>query len=132
MGAQVPWWLPGELWTEEEIARVTVEQGPIGLLLNYFLRLLIAVFALRCAMSFKDPTYRALGIVLAVWLALGLVMSVVLNVTLNLYYWGALGLMLAMRRLEQSAVLVRRADHNKPSAGHAEGWSSPSPAILKR
>jgi hypothetical protein len=115
MGAAVTWWLPPELWTEPEMARVTVEQGPIGLLLNYFLRFLIAAFALRCAMSFKDPADRALGIVLAVWLALGLINSVMLNVTVGLYYWGALGLVLAMLRLEQSAgrefgVLVRRAD----------------------
>jgi hypothetical protein len=95
---------------------VTVEQGPIGLLLNYSLRFLIVVFAVRCANSFKDPAYRALGIVLAVWLALGLIGPVVNNFTVGLYYWGALGLMLAMRRLEQSAgaefatVLMRRAD----------------------
>ena len=58
---------------EDEMARVTTELGLIGLLLNYFLRFLIAAFALRCAMSFKDPAYRALGIVLAVHLTLGIV-----------------------------------------------------------
>ena len=113
MGAELTWWLPSELWTEDEMARVTVEQGPIGLLLNYFLRFLIAAFALRCA--FKDPAYSALGIVLAVWLAMGVVLPIMLNVTMGLYYWGALGLVLAMRRLEASAgaefgtVLVRGA-----------------------
>jgi hypothetical protein len=60
------------------------------------------MFALRCARSFKDPAYRALGIVLAIHLALGIIMPVILNVTAGLYYWGALGLVLAMRRLEQS------------------------------
>jgi hypothetical protein len=136
MGAPVTWWIPGELWVEQEPARVTVEQGPLGLLLNYFLRLLIAAFALRCAKSFKDPAYRALGIVLAVWLALGPVMSVMLNVTTNLYYWGALGLVLAMRRLEQSVdaefetVLVRTADQTTnlqpvmPKAGAVRRWPS--------
>src|SRR5262249_20307820 len=130
------WWIPGELLTEEEVARVTVEQGPIGLLLNYFLRFLIVVFAVRWAMSFKDPAYRALGIVLAIWLALGVIMPVVNNVTLGLYYWGALGLMLAMRRLEQSAaaefatVLMRRADQTTklqpvmPKAGAVRRRSS--------
>src|SRR5262249_11479958 len=29
MGVEWPWWIPGELLTEEEVARVTVEQGPI-------------------------------------------------------------------------------------------------------
>jgi hypothetical protein len=116
MGTDFPWWLPDELLTEAEMARVTVELGPIGLLLTYSLRLLIAAFALRCAMRFKDPAYRALGIVLAIHLALGIVAAVMLNVTAGLYYWGALGLVLAMRRLEQSrgteagAVLVRGAD----------------------
>jgi hypothetical protein len=136
MGAEFPWWIPSELLTEEEVARVTVEQGPIGLLLNYFLRFLIVVFAVRCAMSFKDPAYRALGIVLAIWLALGVIMPVVNNVTLGLYYWGALGLVLAMRRLEQSAaaefatVLMPRADQTTklqpvmPKAGAVRRWSS--------
>jgi hypothetical protein len=103
MGAEFPWWLPGELWTEDEMARVTVELGPIGLLLVYSLRFLIAVFALRCTMSFKDPAYSALGIGLTAWLALGLIGSVMLNVTVALYYYGALGILFAMRRLEQSA-----------------------------
>jgi hypothetical protein len=67
-------------------------------------------------MSFKDPAYRALGIVFMVYLALGLVGQVIFNVTTGLYYWGALGLVIAMRRLEQSrameagTVLVRGAD----------------------
>jgi hypothetical protein len=102
MGTESPWWLPDELLTEDEMARVTVELGPIGLLLTYLLRFLIAAFALRSAMRFKDPAYRALGIVLAVHLALGLITPIMLNVTAGLYYWGALGLVLTMRQLEQS------------------------------
>jgi hypothetical protein len=103
MGVDFPWWIPENLLTEEEMARVTVELGPLGLLLIYFPRFLIAAFAFRCVMSFKEPAYRALGIVFAVWLALGLNMSIMLNGTMGLYYWGSLGLVLAMRRLEQSA-----------------------------
>src|SRR5262249_51103419 len=102
VGAEFPWWLPDELLTEDEMARVTVELGPIGLLLTYFLRFLIAAFALRSAMRFKDPAYRALGIVLAVHLALGFISSIMLNATAGLYYWGALGLVLTMRQLEQA------------------------------
>jgi hypothetical protein len=114
MDAEFPWWINEELLSEDEMARVTVELGLIGLLLVYFLRLLIAAFALSCAMSFRDPAYRALGIVLAVHLALALMFPIVLSATAGLYYWGALGLVLAMRRLEQSAgkefgkVLARR------------------------
>jgi hypothetical protein len=113
MGAQFPWWLP--VLTEDEISRVMVEQGLIGFLLNYFLRFLIAAFAFRCARSFKDPAYRALGIVFAVWLVLGIPMGIYINFIHSLYYWGTLGLVLAMRRLEQSGsaevetVLVRTA-----------------------
>jgi hypothetical protein len=112
MGAQFPWWLPYGTVTEDEISRVMVEQGPIGFLLNYFLRFLIAAFGLRCARSFKDPAYRALGIVLAVWLVIGIPMGIVINFIHSLYYWGTLGLVLAMRRLEQSAgaVLVPTAE----------------------
>jgi hypothetical protein len=116
MGVEFPSWLP--LLVEDEMARVTVELGLIGLMLIYFLRFLIAAFALRCAMTFKDPAYRALGIVLAVHLALGIIGSIMLNVTAGLYYWGALGVVLTMRWLEQSAgaklgtVPVRRAAQN--------------------
>ena len=54
MGAEFPGGFTTNLLTEDEMARVTVELGPIGLLLTYSLRFLIAVFALRCAMGFKD------------------------------------------------------------------------------
>jgi hypothetical protein len=101
MGTTQPWWL-GDLLNESEAARVTVELGLIGLMLIYLLRFLIFGFALRCALSFKHLAYRALGIVLAVHLALGIIGSVMLNATAGLYYWGALGLLLAMRRFEQS------------------------------
>jgi hypothetical protein len=136
VGAEFPWWLPDELLTEEEMARVTVELGPIGLLLTYFLRFLIAAFALRRAMRFKDPVYRALGIVLAVHLALGLIASIMLNATAGLYYWGALGLVLAMRQLEQArgtvagTVVGRKTDQTinlqpaTPTAGAARRRSS--------
>jgi hypothetical protein len=115
MNVDLPWWLH-EMVPEGEMARVTLELGVLGLLLIYCLRFLIVAFTLRCAMSFKDPAYRALGIVLAVHLATGLIVPIMLNVTAGLYYWGALGLVLAMRRLEQSrgteagTVLVRGAD----------------------
>jgi hypothetical protein len=104
MGTTDQWWLHG-LLVEDEMARVTEELGVIGLLLNYFLRFLIAAFALRCAMTFKDPGYRALGIVLAVHLMLGIAFQVIFNPTAGLYYWGALGLVLTMRRLEQSVAM---------------------------
>jgi hypothetical protein len=103
MGVDWPWWLH-DLITEDEMARVTVELGFVGLIFIYFLRFLIAAFALRCAMAFKDPAYRALGIVLMVNLAVGIIAPVMLNATAGLYYWGSLGLVLTMRRLEHCAV----------------------------
>jgi hypothetical protein len=126
MGADFPWWLDN-LLTEGEMARVTVELGLIGLTLIYFLRFLTAAFALRCTMTFKDPAYRALGIVFTINLAMGMIAPVMLNVTAGLYYWGSLGLVLTMRRLEQSAgkelgrVLVRGAGQTtklKPANRH--------------
>jgi hypothetical protein len=101
MGTADPWWLHNLIF-EDEMARVTAELGVIGLLLNYFVRFLIAASALRWGISFKDPAYRALGIVLAVHLALGIALPIIFNPTAALYYWGALGLVLTMRRLEQS------------------------------
>jgi hypothetical protein len=109
MGTEWPWWL-GDLLTEDEVARVTVELGALGLLLVFGLRFLITAFALRWALSFKDPAYRALGIALAVYLAVSSIFgSITLNVTSGLYYWGALGLLLAMLRFEQSSCTQVRA-----------------------
>jgi hypothetical protein len=125
MGTTRPSWL-GDLLNEDEAARVTVELGLIGLMLIYLLRFLIFGFALRCALSFKDPAYRALGIVLAVYLVLGIIGSIMLNATAGLYYWGALGLLLAMRRFEQSArkeagTMFAPRTRLGPSAIHAAG-----------
>jgi hypothetical protein len=111
MGSESMWWLH-DLLVEEEMARVTVELGVIGLLLTLLLRVLIAAFALNCAMSFKDSAYRALGIGLLMYLAVGIISPVIFNATVGLYYWGALGLMLTMRRFEQlveAERLLRRA-----------------------
>jgi len=124
----LPWWVPDDLLVEDEMARVTVELGLMGFLFIYLVRLLVAVLALRCATSFKDPAYRALGIVLAVHLAVGIITSIILNATAGLYYWGSLGILLAMQRLEQSAnsraksVPVRRSERAK----------SPQPIIATR
>jgi hypothetical protein len=101
MGTQEPWWL-GDLLTEDEPARVTVELGLIGLMLIYLPRFLIIGLALRWALSFKAPAYRVLGIVLTGYLTVAIVGQIVFNATAGLYYWGAVGLLLAMRRFEQS------------------------------
>jgi hypothetical protein len=101
MEAQQPWWL-GDLWPEDEMARVTVELGLMGLMLIYLPRFLIIGLALRSALSLKAPAYRALGSVLTAHLALGIIGQIVFNATAGLYYWGAVGLLLTIRRFEQS------------------------------
>jgi hypothetical protein len=101
-GDSSPWWLQ-DVSVEGEMARVAVELGAIGVLLVFGLRILVAVFAFRSALSFRDPTFRALGIGFAVYLALGIIGSIILNPTAGLYYWGSLGVVLTMRRLEQTA-----------------------------
>jgi len=101
MGTQEPWWLGG-LWPEDEAARVTVELGLMGLMLIYLPRFLIIGLALRSTLSFKAPAYRVLGIVLTAYLIVAIVGQNVFNATAGLYYWGAVGLLLAMRRFEQS------------------------------
>jgi hypothetical protein len=103
MGTQEARWL-GDLFTEGEAPQVTVELGLIGLILIYLPRFLIIGLALRWALSFKAPAYRALGIVLTTHLTVvGLVGQIVFNATAGLYYWGAVGLLFAMRRFEQSS-----------------------------
>jgi hypothetical protein len=137
MGVNWAWWLPDELFTEGEMARVTVELGFIGLIFIYFLRVLIAAFALRCAMAFKEPAYRALGIVFTANLAMGIIVPIMLNVTAGLYYWGSLGLVLTMRRLEQSAgrklgkVLVREPAKQQILSRSCQWLERPSSSVLK-
>jgi hypothetical protein len=101
MGTQELWWL-GDLWPEDEAARVTVELGLIGLMLIYLPRFLIIGLALRWTLSFKAPAYRVLGSVLTAYLTVAIVGQIVFNATAGLYYWGAVGLLFAMRRFEQS------------------------------
>src|SRR5262249_28093899 len=120
MGVDWGWWVPDNLLTENEPARVAVELGFIGFFLTYLARVIIIIFALRSATTFKDPAYGAIGSVLAVYLALSILASVMLSPTSELYYWGALGLMLAMRRLERSAktemgVLTKPRKQKSPS-----------------
>jgi hypothetical protein len=124
MGVTSPWWLLGTL-IEGEVARVTVELGAIGLMLMFGLRILVIIFALRSARTFKDPAYRALGIVLSIYLTLGFFETVILNPTAGLYYWGALGLVLAMRRLEETAHREAKADP-KFALGRAR-WGTSRP-----
>src|SRR5262249_56507229 len=81
---------------------VTIELGLIGLMLIYLPRFLIIWLALRSTLSFKTPAYRVLGIVLTAHLTVATVGQVVFNATAGLYYWGAVGLLFAMRRFEQS------------------------------
>jgi hypothetical protein len=100
-GINEAWWL-GDLFTEGEAPQVTVELGLIGLILIYLPRFLIIGLALRWALSFKAPAYRALGIVLTTHLTVAIVGQIVFNATAGLYYWGAVGLLFAMRRFEQS------------------------------
>src|SRR5262249_37971902 len=133
MGTDWPWWLH-DLLTENEMARVTVELGFIGLFLVYLLRILIAAFAFRCGMSFKDPAYRSLGIVLMLYLGLGIMGSIMLDPTAGLYYWGALGVILAMRRFEHLArtkseptVVASRA-RLSPSAAYSDGHPTGYPS----
>ena len=119
MGVEFPWWLK-DIWSETEMARVTVELGAVGLILTLALRILIAALALRWTKRFEDPVYAAIGIALAVAVALGVIAPVMLNATAGLYYWGSLGLILAMRRLEQTArreaPILRSAEPGKALA----------------
>jgi hypothetical protein len=106
MGTTSAWWL-GSLLREEEMARVTVELGLIGLLLMLSLRIFVAVFAISCVRRFKDPGHRAFAIVLAIYLTLAIISAIILNATAAVYYWGALGLVLAMQRFEQFPARVK-------------------------
>jgi hypothetical protein len=113
MGAATADWL-GDTLVEVEVARITMELGFIGLVLMLLLRIAVVVVAFQCTRAFKNPAYRALGICLTVHLALSVTGTIILNNTAGLYYWGALGLVLAMQRFDRVEKLA--AAKKKPKA----------------
>src|SRR5262245_57522896 len=95
------WWLNVDQIFEAEMPRVMVELGSIGFLLVYVVRIIIVFIALRYSLSYGQNSYRAIGVALTLYLMLGIVAQVVNDPVAGLYYWGAFGLILSMRRLER-------------------------------
>jgi hypothetical protein len=118
MNSEWPWWLGADLLFEDEMARVIVELGVVGMFLIYLSRILIVIRGIRCMMSFADVKHKALSIVLIVHLSLAFVLPVIINVTASFYYWISFGLILAMKRFEQNG---RAADAKRyPIASSAQ------------
>jgi hypothetical protein len=112
IGSGYSWWTNG-IVTEAETSRVMLELGLLGFLLVFLFRALIALFALRAALTLKSRPGRALALFLAFYLGVQIFGAVIFNPTANLLYWFAAGLLFAICRFEARgghAVAVRRPE----------------------
>ena len=115
-------WLQG-LLIEAESGRVMVELGPIGFLLVYSLRFLLAGLALRQALVLRTRFHRAVATTCLLWFLASIPGGVVFDVTSDVYFWFFAGLLLLAMRLDREAVRAAQAAAAVPR--HQE--TSPSP-----
>ncbi len=100
VGDGFSWWTNG-LVVEAETSRVMLELGPLGFILVFLFRILLALSALRAALALKLRAHRALALVIGLYLVLQALGSVIFNPTADIYYWFAAGLLFALYRLER-------------------------------
>jgi hypothetical protein len=99
MGSAHSWWTQGIL-AEAEAARVMLELGILGFMLVFTLRVWLAVWALRVALSLKSRAARSLALFIALYLCAQAFGAVIFNPTANVFYWVAAGVLFAVCRFE--------------------------------
>jgi hypothetical protein len=99
MGSAHSWWTHGIL-AEAEAARVMLELGVLGFALVFLLRLGLALWALRAALSLKSRAARSVAIFIALYLCAQAFGAVIFNPTANVLYWFAAGVLFALCRFE--------------------------------
>lgn len=124
-------WLGGVL-VEVEPARVMLETGVIGFLLNYALRLLCVAFAFRMALSFRSRLFGNLSSGLAFFFSLHLILFVVGSPTAGIYYWFGLGLLLAMQQIEKRSLAARHTSFPQPISPDTRAIRHVSPRFRVR
>lgn len=100
VGDGYSWWTDG-LVGEAETTRVMLELGPLGFLLVFLFRILLALSALRAALMLRLRAHRALALAIGLFLMLHVFGAVIFNPTANVYYWFAAGLLFSLYRLER-------------------------------
>lgn len=118
-------WLRG-LIVETESGRVMVEMGALGFVLVYFLRVYLALFALRQALKLRTRFHRAIATASFLFSLAAIPGGVVFDVTSDVYYWFFAGLLLLAIRLDREAVAAAA----KARAAAARAEAKPEPAEL--
>jgi hypothetical protein len=125
--ALVPYsWLQG-LIIEVETGRVMVEMGPLGFLLVYFLRILLAVLAIRQILVLRTRFHRALATACLLWFLASIPSGVIFDVTSDVCFWFFAGILLLAMRLDREAMRAAVRAHAVPAA--VPGAPVPVPAM---
>ena len=122
--SQAPYsWLRG-LIVETESGRVMVEMGALGFVLVYFLRIYLALFALRQVLTLRTRFHRAIATASFLFSLAAIPGGVIFDVTSDVYYWFFAGLLLLAVRLDREAVTA--AARARAAAARAE----PEPVLV--
>jgi hypothetical protein len=101
---------------EVESGRVMLELGPVGFVLIYLFRLLLALIALRLTMGLSTLFHRSLGVACFLALLAGIPGGIVFDVTSGLLYWFCGGLLFLVVRLDEEAVRMALRRAQSPTA----------------
>jgi hypothetical protein len=108
-------WLDGHL-VEVESGRVMLELGPLGFLLVYLGRVMLALFAFQQVFRLRTLFHRSVAVAgLLVFLA-ALPAGTVFDVTTGLLYWFFGGMLFLVIRLDRQRVLAAQAAAHRPDA----------------
>jgi hypothetical protein len=122
-------WLHG-LLVEVESGRVMIELGPIGFLLVYFVRIYLAILALRQVFALRTRLHRALATAAFLFFLAAIPGGAVFDVTADIYYWFYAGLLLTAIRLDRKAIQKASRPAVPAAAGTpSEPLPEPVPAI---
>jgi hypothetical protein len=121
-------WMRG-LIVEVESGRILLEMGALGFLLIYFLRISMAVFALRQALTLRTRFHRALATASFLLFVVSLPGGVVFDVTSDVYYWFFAGLLMLSVRLDHEAVAAAARERARAAAAAAGQGTGPVATI---
>jgi len=108
-------WLEGA-GVEGEPGRIMLELGLPGFLVFYFIRLYLALFALRQARALRTLFHRAIATAAFLFFFAQIPGSIVFDVTTDVYYWFFAGLLLTVMVLDRVALPASQPAVAPPAA----------------
>lgn len=105
-------WLEGH-FIEAASGRVMLELGPIGFLLVYMGRILLALFALRQVFRLRTPFHRSMAVACLLVFLAAIPGDTVFDVTAGLLFWFFGGLLMSVIHLDRQAAAIQQT----PPAG---------------